>query len=119
MVSFFSDPDITNAITGDSLENLKRALNTSYDNLHALAITKKQPLYDSPSPRSWRYRLLGPCDDRSTCSQLVPSLGTLITECNLDINIDLDQLGTFLILCTKRNDVDQVRTLLSYRADPN
>ena len=44
---------------------------------------------------------------------------TLITKCNYDVNTNLDRLGTYLILSIKRNNMDEVRTLLSHGANPN
>ena len=43
----------------------------------------------------------------------------LVTRGQLDINLDLDRLGTFLILAIRRNNITQVSDLLGRGADPN
>lgn len=48
-----------------------------------------------------------------------PELVRLIEECNYDVNTNLDRLGTFLILSIRRNNAEEVRTLLSHGANPN
>lgn len=48
-----------------------------------------------------------------------PALITLITKCEYDVNVNLDWLGTYLILSIKRNHAEEVRALLSYGANPN
>jgi len=48
-----------------------------------------------------------------------PSFQCLVENDMLDINIDLEPLGTFLILAVKWNDKPQVEFCLQHGADPN
>lgn len=113
------DPRITDAITSNNLDNLKSALAEPFNRLLALAITNNSHLtiphlialggsvYSEPAFTA----LLAP--------RTFPALVTLITKCNYDVNTNLDRLGTYLILSIKRNNADEVRTLLSHGANPN
>ncbi|KAL8723105.1 MAG: hypothetical protein Q9225_000508 [Loekoesia sp. 1 TL-2023] len=113
------DPDITDAIISNNLDKLKFSLTKFFDCFLALAIRN-----NSHSTIPHLISLGGSAHSDSALTALLapstfPSLMTLITKRNYDVSTNLDWLGTFLILSIKRNNAEEVRTLLSHGANPN
>lgn len=63
--------------------------------------------------------LSGPSFDLLYTSSAFPSFQCLVKASLLDINIDLEALGTFLILAVKRNNKSHVEFCLQHGADAN
>ncbi|KAL8740123.1 MAG: hypothetical protein Q9190_007141 [Brigantiaea leucoxantha] len=102
------DTDITEAITNGNLDNL---LAQAITNNSHLTIPHLVSLGGSAHSDPVLTALLAP--------GTFPSLMTLITKCNYDVNTNLDRMGSFLILSIKHDNAEEVRTLLSYGANPN
>lgn len=113
------DTDITNAITSDNLDNLKSALAKSRNCLLALAITNNSRLTIPHLVSLGGSAHSDPATTALLAPGTFPALVTLVTKCNYDNNTNLDRLGTFLILSIKRNNAEEVRTLLSHGANSN
>lgn len=63
--------------------------------------------------------LTDPCFDLLWTSPAFPSFQHLVESGMLDINIDLEPLGSFLILAVKHNNKPQVEFCLQHGADAN
>ena len=119
MSDYSIDPRVTDAITSNNLDDLKSALAEPFNRLLALAITNNSHLTIPHLIELGGSVYSDPAFTALLASCTFPALMTLITKCNYDINTNLDRLGTFLILSIKRNNADEVRTLLSHGANPN
>ena len=119
MSDYSIDPKITDAITSNNLDDLKSALAEPFNRLLALAITNNSHLTIPHLIHLGGSVYSDPAFTALLASRTFPALVTLITKCNYDVNTNLDRLGTYLIISIKRNNADEVRTLLSHGADPN
>lgn len=110
--------DIATAIKTDSLSQLQLALDghptkcpdaARLNQQLALAIAHNSITINPQLVSLGASPLSDPAWEALLSSSTFPSLMTLITSGNLDINTNLDRLGTFLILAIKRQNVDHVR----------
>ena len=119
-------PDLVSSVEADNLERLSQLLQThpsrdvaTLNLILALAIQHNSlssvtfliSLGSSPLSHPALTALLSP--------DTFPTLQHLVTTGVLNINTDLDRLGTFLILSVKRNNREHVEFCLKHGADPD
>ena len=119
-------PGLISSVEADNLERLSELLQTPASRgvatLHKIlalaiqhnslsAVTFLISIGASPLSHPALTALLSP--------DTFPTFQQLITTAVLDINTNLDRLGTFLILAVKRNNQEHVEFCLKYGANPN
>ncbi|KAI4137471.1 MAG: hypothetical protein L6R39_007265 [Caloplaca ligustica] len=119
--------DAAKAIEHDDLITLKSLLSSPITTADPNALNHLLALAVKNNSSSTFPYLIGigaspysdPVQSALNLSPSFPSLVSLIEQNLYDVNINLDRLGTHLILCIRRNNLDHVRTLLEHGANPN
>ena len=128
MSSSTVSPEIISSLQVDNVENLKILLDDP--NHRSSPVSGLDPLLAHAIEHNAIHsidhlRSLGASPASGTAFQKLlagssfPALQHLVKQGTMDINQNLDWLGTFLILAIKRNSLDQVSFCLEHGANPN